>query len=137
MISSSAAPPVNALPGKRGYRWTICALLFTATTVNYMDRQVLGILAPKLQLEIGWNEIQYGHIVTAFQIAYALGLALMGRFIDIMGTKRGYTVAILIWSAAAMGHSLVRSVFGFGLARFVLGLGESGNFPAAIKTTAE
>jgi ACS family hexuronate transporter-like MFS transporter len=130
-------PPIPAPPIFRSYRWTICALLFTATTINYMDRQILGILAPTLQSEIGWNEIEYGHIVTAFQIAYALGLGLMGRFIDIVGTKLGYSIAITIWSVAAMGHALVRSVFGFGVARFALGFGEAGNFPAAIKTIAE
>ncbi len=119
------------------YRWTICSLLFFATTINYIDRQVLGILAPVLQKDIGWNAIDYGLIVTAFQAAYALGLLFFGRFIDRAGTKIGYTVSIAVWSLAAMGHALVRSVFGFGVARFALGLGESGNFPAAIKATAE
>lgn len=130
-------PPVSAAPVLSRYRWTICALLFSATTINYMDRQILGILAPVLQTDIGWNEMQYGHIVTAFQLAYALGLGLMGRFVDVIGTKRGYSVAIVIWSLAAMGHAAVHSVFGFGLARFGLGFGEAGNFPAAIKTVAE
>jgi ACS family hexuronate transporter-like MFS transporter len=128
-----AAPPSRLV----GYRWTICTLLFAATTINYMDRQILGILAPTLQVDIGWNEVQYGHIVTAFQIAYALGLGLMGRLIDLVGSKRGYAVAIAIWSLAAMGHALVRTVFGFGVARFALGIGEAGNFPAAVKTIAE
>lgn len=119
------------------YRWTVCALLFFATTINYIDRQVIGILAPTLQKDIGWNEIQYSYIVFAFQAAYAIGLLVVGRFIDKVGTKIGYTVSIFIWSIAAMGHALVKTVFGFGLARFFLGLGESGNFPAAIKATAE
>lgn len=119
------------------YRWTICALLFFATTINYIDRQVLGILAPVLQNEIGWNEIEYGYIVTTFQAAYALGLLFVGRIIDKIGTKIGFSFAITLWSIAAMGHALVRSVFGFATARFFLGLGESGNFPAAIKATAE
>lgn len=119
------------------YRWTICALLFFATTINYIDRQVLGILAPVLQHEIGWNEIEYGYIVTTFQAAYALGLLFVGRVIDKIGTKIGFSIAISLWSIAAMGHALVRSVFGFASARFFLGLGESGNFPAAIKATAE
>jgi ACS family hexuronate transporter-like MFS transporter len=119
------------------YRWTVCALLFFATTINYIDRQVLGILAPVLQTDIGWSEIDYGYIVTAFTGAYALGLLLVGRFIDKVGTRIGYSVSIVVWSIAAMGHALVKSAFGFGVARFSLGLGESGNFPAAIKATAE
>lgn len=130
--------PTETLIDKAGHvRWTICALLFFATTINYIDRQVLGILAPTLQKDIGWNQIDYGYIVTAFQAAYAIGLVTMGRFIDKVGTKIGYGVSIFVWSIAAMGHALVRTVFGFGVARFVLGLGESGNFPAAIKSTAE
>jgi len=125
-------------PVKRGYyRWTICALLFFATTINYIDRQVLGILAPDLQREIGWNEIDYGYIVTAFQAAYALGMVVVGRLLDKFGTKLGFTIAITVWSIAAMGHALARSVVGFALARFSLGLGESANFPASIKTVAE
>ncbi|TAK52852.1 MAG: MFS transporter [Bacteroidetes bacterium] len=123
-------------PGGR-YRWTICALLFFATTINYIDRQVLGILAPTLQHEIGWNEIEYGYIVTAFQAAYAIGLLIVGRLMDVLGTKIGYSVAMVIWSIAAMAHALARTVFGFGTARFALGFGEAGNFPAAIKTIAE
>ena len=119
------------------YRWTICALLFFATTLNYIDRQVLGLLAPLLQTNIGWNEIQYGYIVTAFQVAYAIGLLFMGQFIDRVGTRIGYSVAIGIWSLSAMAHSLVHTPLGFGIARFALGFGESGNFPAAIKTIAE
>jgi ACS family hexuronate transporter-like MFS transporter len=120
-----------------GYRWTICALLFAATTANYIDRQVLGILAPDLQRIIGWSETQYGYIVAAFQMAYALGLLLFGRFIDRFGTRIGYSVAILVWSAAAMAHAAARTAFGFGAARFTLGLGEAGNFPSAIKAVAE
>jgi ACS family hexuronate transporter-like MFS transporter len=122
-------------PGR--YRWTICALLFFATTINYIDRQVLGILAPDLQREIGWNEIDYGNIVTAFQAAYALGMVVIGRLLDKFGTRIGFAVAITVWSVAAMGHALARSVVGFALARFSLGLGESANFPASIKTVAE
>lgn len=123
---------------KRGhYRWTICALLFFATTINYVDRQVLGILAPDLQKEIGWNEIEYGYIVTAFQAAYALGMVIFGRLLDKFGTKIGFMLALTVWSVAAMGHALARSVFGFAFARFSLGLGESANFPASIKTVAE
>jgi len=133
-----AAEPTTA-PGKPVgyYRWTICALLFFATTINYIDRQVLGILAPVLEKEIGWSEAEYGFIVTAFQAAYALGLLLVGRMMDVLGTKKGYSIAMVFWSIAAMGHALARSAFGFGVARFALGMGESGNFPAAIKTVAE
>lgn len=119
------------------WRWVICALLFFATTINYMDRQVLGILAPFLQRTIGWNEIQYGDIVFAFQAAYAIGLLLVGGLIDRLGTRIGYALSIGIWSLSAMGHALANSVLGFGFARAMLGLGESGNFPAAIKTVAE
>jgi MFS transporter, ACS family, hexuronate transporter len=134
-------PPAvdGALHARAGghYRWIICALLFFATTINYMDRQVLGILAPFLQKTIGWNEIQYGYIVTAFQAAYAIGLLLVGGFIDRVGTRIGYAVSIAVWSLSAMGHSLANSALGFGFARAMLGLGESGNFPAGIKTVAE
>ncbi len=121
----------------RNYRWRICALLFFATTINYIDRQVLGLLAPLLQSNIGFNEIQYGYIVTAFQAAYALGLLTMGSIVDRIGTKLGYALAISIWSLSAMGHALVQSALGFGVARFALGFGESGSFPAAIKAVAE
>ncbi len=119
------------------YRWRICALLLLATTINYIDRQVLGVLAPDLQREIGWNEIEYGNIVVAFQAAYAIGLLIAGAVIDRLGTRWGYALAICVWSLAAMSHSLAASVVGFALARFALGLGEAGNFPAALKTVAE
>src|SRR5882762_10375765 len=118
-------------------RWSICALLFFATTINYIDRQVLGILSKDLQVALHWNEIDYGNIVAAFNAAYALGLLVVGRLIDRFGTKIGYAGALVIWSVAAMSHALARSAFGFGVARAALGVGESGNFPAAIKTTAE
>jgi ACS family hexuronate transporter-like MFS transporter len=112
-------------------------MLFAATSINYMDRQVLSILAPTLQHSIGWTEQQYGYIVSAFQFAYALGLIVAGRMVDKLGTRVGYSIVMGLWSAAAMAHSLVQSAFGFGVARFFLGLGESGNFPAAVKATAE
>jgi ACS family hexuronate transporter-like MFS transporter len=102
-----------------------------------MDRQVLGILAPQLQREIGWSEAEYGLIITAFQASYAIGLIGVGRLIDLIGTRLGYTLSIVFWSFAAMGHAAARSAFGFGVARFALGLGEAGNFPAAIKVVAE
>src|SRR5215472_1293688 len=146
--SQLAEPP--ALPG----RWTICAMLFVATTINYMDRQVLSILTPFLNGQVhiihplihGWptsertislNEIQYANIVWAFQVAYALGVIFAGRLVDRLGCRLGYPIVTGIWSLSAMSHALVTSVSGFGVARFFLGLGESGNFPAAIKATAE
>jgi ACS family hexuronate transporter-like MFS transporter len=119
------------------YRWVICVLLLFATTVNYMDRQVLGILAPQLQNEIGWTEAEYGLIITAFQASYAMGLLGVGRLIDLIGTRLGYALSIVVWSVAAMGHAAAGSAFGFGVARFALGLGEAGNFPAAVKVVAE
>jgi ACS family hexuronate transporter-like MFS transporter len=119
------------------YRWRILALLFFATTINYIDRQVIGILAPYISEELGWSEVDYGYIVTAFQVAYGIGLVTMGRLLDRIGTRIGYSLSITIWSIAGMAHALARSVFGFGLARFTLGIGEAANFPAAVKTVAE
>ena len=119
------------------YRWVICGLLFFATTINYVDRQVLGILSKDLQHALGWNELQYGNIVAAFNAAYALGLLVAGRLMDRFGTRVGYSLALSIWSVAAMAHALASSAFGFGVARAALGIGEAGNFPAAIKTIAE
>ncbi len=124
-------------PRTGNVRWTVCAMLFFATSINYMDRQVLGILAPVLQHSIGWTEQQYSYIVVSFQFAYAVGLVVAGRLIDRIGTRLGYALIMAVWSLSAMAHSLATSAFGFGIARFFLGLGESGNFPAAIKTTAE
>jgi MFS transporter, ACS family, hexuronate transporter len=130
----TAAPPAGA---GGSVRWTICAMLFFATSINYMDRQVLGILAPTLQHSIGWTEAQYGYIVGAFQVAYAIGLVAAGRMVDRLGSRIGYAIIMGVWSLAAMAHALATSAFTFGIARFFLGLGEAGNFPAAIKTTAE
>jgi ACS family hexuronate transporter-like MFS transporter len=118
-------------------RWTVCAMLFLATSINYMDRQVIAILKPTLEHSIGMTEVSYGYIVDAFQIAYAIGLLAAGRLIDKLGTRIGYMLVMAIWSVSAMGHALASSVLEFGFARFSLGLGESGNFPAAIKTVAE
>ncbi|WP_377527262.1 MFS transporter [Pontibacter rugosus] len=119
------------------YRWTICFLVFTATTINYLDRQVVGILKPVLETQFNWTESDYGAIVTAFTASYALGMVVFGRLIDRVGTKMGYSLSIIVWSLAAMAHAFARSTFGFGVARAALGIGESGNFPAAIKTVAE
>jgi ACS family hexuronate transporter-like MFS transporter len=120
-----------------GVRWTVCAMLFVATSINYMDRQVIAILKPTLEHSIGMTEVSYGYIVDAFQIAYAIGLLAAGRLIDKLGTRIGYMLVMAVWSVSAMGHALASTVMEFGFARFFLGLGESGNFPAAIKTVAE
>ncbi|MFC2137407.1 MFS transporter [Bacteroidota bacterium] len=118
-------------------RWRIVALLFFATTINYIDRQVIGILKPYIAEDLGWSEFGYGNIVSAFQFAYAIGLLLTGRILDKIGTKLGYTLSIVIWSISGMAHALAKSVFSFGVARAFLGIGESANFPAAVKTVAE
>jgi ACS family hexuronate transporter-like MFS transporter len=118
-------------------RWTICAMLFFATSINYMDRQVISLLKPTLARTIGMTEIDYGYIVDAFQIAYAVGLLVAGRLVDKIGTRLGYILIMGVWSLSAMGHALASTAFEFGIARFCLGLGESGNFPAALKTVAE
>jgi ACS family hexuronate transporter-like MFS transporter len=118
-------------------RWTVCAMLFVATSINYMDRQVIAILKPTLEHSIGLTEVSYGYIVDAFQIAYAIGLLAAGRLIDKLGTRIGYMLVMATWSLSAMGHALANTVLEFGFARFFLGLGESGNFPSAIKTVAE
>src|SRR5213592_4278420 len=118
-------------------RWTVVALLFAATTVNYMDRQVLGILAPTLTRELGWSETDYAAIVSWFSVAYGVGLLGMGRLLDRIGVRRGLACSVGLWSLAAMGHALVRTVTGFSVARALLGIGESGNFPAGVKAVAE
>jgi len=138
------------------YRWTICALLFVATTINYLDRQVLSLLAPKLSEEFHWTETDYANITAVFQFIYALSMLFAGRIIDKLGTKWGYAIAIVIWSLGAILHAesvpvgeaasgilaafgiiAVPSVVGFMISRAVLGFGEAGNFPAAIKAIAE
>ena len=137
--TSLNGPKPSTLSGPRlgRVRWTVCAMLFVATSINYMDRQVIAILKPTLEHSIGMTEVGYGYIVDAFQIAYAIGLLGAGRLIDKLGTRIGYMLVMATWSLSAMGHALARTVLEFGLARFFLGLGESGNFPAAIKTVAE
>ena len=131
--TAATLPP----PWYVSYRWLICALLFFATTINYVDRAVLGVLAPTLRAELHWTDQQYGNINAAFTLAYAIGFLFAGWFIDRVGTRIGYTVYLIVWSLAAAAHALARSAWGFGVARFGLGIGESGNFPAAIKTVAE
>ena len=119
------------------FRWVICALLFFACVINYLDRQVLGLLKPDLMKMFGWTEKDYGIIAICFQSSYALGQVAFGPIMNAVGTKMTYAFSIVFWSLAAMSHALARTVFGWGVARFALGLGESGNFPAAIKTVAE
>lgn len=119
------------------YRWTICALIFFATTINYLDRAVISLLKSTLEKEFSWTETDYSNIVIAFQLAYALGLVMVGPLVDRIGTKLGYALAIIGWSLAAGGHALVKTTFGFMVARAALGITEAGNFPAAIKTVAE
>jgi ACS family hexuronate transporter-like MFS transporter len=126
---------INKVTGN--YRWTICALVFFATTINYLDRQVISLLKPLLEKEFSWSETDYSSIVIAFQIAYAIGLMGFGRIIDKIGTRLGYAVSLFVWSIAAISHALAKTTFGFGMARAALGLSEAGNFPAAIKTIAE
>ena len=126
-------------PGGRigRYRWVICALLFFALTINYVDRQVLGVLKPHLETELGWSETDYADIVFWFQAAYALSLLCFGRIMDWIGTRWGLAVAIAVWSLAAVAHAGARTVIQFSIVRFVLGLGEAGVFPAAVKTVSE
>lgn len=138
--TGAAITAFGEMTGRIGrYRWVICALLFFATTINYIDRQVLGIIATDETFKntIHWNEAEYGYIQTVFQLAYAIGLLVVGGLMDRFGTRKGFSFAMIFWSVAAMAHSLAHSVVGFGAARFGLGLGEAGNFPAAIKTVAE
>jgi ACS family hexuronate transporter-like MFS transporter len=119
------------------YRWTICGLVFFATTVNYLDRAVISLLKPTLETEFHWNDADYANIEIAFKLAYSLGMLGVGRVIDKLGTKLGYALSTLLWSLAAIGHAFVTSTMGFSVARAFLGVTEAGNFPAAIKTTAE
>ena len=146
-FSSSGDAPGSTAPSMR---WVVCGLLFLATTINYMDRSVFSLIEPLLHNLpfMGWNfaadkfhqpafDNNFGNIVICFQIAYGVGLLTAGRIIDKLGTRIGYALAILVWGLASMGHSLVKSVLGFAIARVLLGLGEAGNFPAAIKATTE
>jgi ACS family hexuronate transporter-like MFS transporter len=119
------------------YRWIICALLFFATTINYIDRAVLGVLEPELAKQIGWSATQYGNINASFMLAYAVGFLFAGWMMDRIGVRWGYSISLVVWSLAAAAHAFAGSIWGFAVARFALGIGESGNFPAAIKAVAE
>ena len=128
----------KALTTKTGnYRWTICSLLFLATTINYVDRQILSLVKPILDIELGWSNEEFGIVNAVFQGAYGFGLLFFGWFVDRYGSKVGYAVSIVAWSLAAMGHSVVSTVAGFMIARAALGVSEGGNFPSAIKATAQ
>lgn len=122
---------------KISYGWKICILLFFSTTINYLDRHVLSILAPELQQVFQWSEMDYSYIVMAFQLSYGLGVVITGKLLDKFGIKWIFAIGVGLWSAAGMAHAFAKGAFGFGIARFSLGLGESVNFPASVKTVAE
>jgi Sugar phosphate permease len=136
-MNGGAENKLNNKSSIGNYRWTICALLFFATTVNYLDRQVISLIKPDLDKEFGWSKVDYGNITAMFQLAYAISMIFVGRIIDRLGTKIGYAWALILWSIAAACHGFIRSTTGFMVARGALGITEAGNFPAAIKTTAE
>jgi ACS family hexuronate transporter-like MFS transporter len=137
-VSGAAVAAIEEIGTRVGnFRWVICGLLFFAATINYLDRQVIATLKGDLQRAGVWDEIGYGWVVFTFQAAYAIGLLGAGRVMDRLGTRKGFSLSVFVWSVAAMGHALVSTVLGFAGARFALGLGEAGNFPAAIKTVAE
>src|SRR5882724_6803629 len=123
-------------PAKSHFRWFIVTLLFLATTINYVDRQILALLKPILDGELGWTNQQYGFVNSAFQATYAVSYVIFGWFIDRYGIRLGYAISIAAWSLAAAGHGLVGSMRGFLAARFALGAGEGGSFPACIKAIA-
>ena len=122
---------------KTNFRWVIVAILFLSTTINYFDRVILGILAPTLGKEFGWNEQEYGYIIFAFQLTYAVSTFFIGYIIDKLGTRRGMTLAVILWGVASTCHSLARSWLGFAFARMGLGFGQAANYPASIKIVAE
>jgi len=136
MTTTSAAAGGSLASTIGRYRWLICSLLFLATTVNYIDRQVLALIKSQLDTELGWTNEQFGQVNAAFQFFYGFSLFVFGWVIDRYGAKVGYAVSITAWSLAAAGHALVRTAFGFGVARAALGLGEGGNFPSSIKAVA-
>lgn len=136
-MSPSDATFAGATGRASRYRWAIVALLFAATAINYIDRQMIGVLKPVLQADLGWKESQYADIVFWFQAAYAIGFLFMGRFMDAVGARFGYAIAFGFWTIAHIAHGLARGVMGFAIARFALGIGESGNFPAGLKAVAE
>lgn len=138
---ASLTSQINKFNGVRNrignYRWFIAFLLFAATTINYIDRQIFGLLKPELEKIFAWTETDYSRIVMAFTACYAIGQLVYGKIIDRIGTKLSYTISVTVWSISALLHALVRTTLGFGIVRAMLGLGESGNYPAGVKTTAE
>lgn len=130
-------PILTSLQPMTNYRWTICSLVFFATTINYLDRQVISLLKPMLEKEFNWSESDYSNIVASFQLAYALGMLGVGSIIDKIGSKLGYAISLILWSIASIMHAFASSTFGFGVVRAFLGVTEAGNFPAAIKVVAE
>ena len=129
---------IASAEGRAGrYRWVICGLLFAATAINYIDRQMIGVLKPLLQADLGWTESDYANIVFWFQCAYALGFLVIGRFMDAVGARLGYAAAFTFWTLAHAAHGLVGGVAQFIAVRFALGIGEAGNFPAGLKVVAE
>ena len=119
------------------FRWAIVALLFAATAINYVDRQMIGVLKPTLSQEFGWSEGDYANIVFWFQLAYAIGYISFGRVVDLVGARLGYAIALVIWTISHMAHGLASGVVSFAAARFGLGIGESGNFPAGIRAVTD
>jgi ACS family hexuronate transporter-like MFS transporter len=137
-MSEDARRAVDTAAARVGaYRWVIVALLFAATVINYVDRQMLGVLKPTLQADLGWSEVEYAGIVFWFQTAYAIGYIGFGRIVDLIGARLGYAIAFVIWTIAHIGHGGVHSVAQFAAVRFGLGIGEAGNFPAGIKAVTE
>ena len=134
-LNQAAAMAPNPRIGR--YRWVICGLLFAATAINYVDRQILGVLKPVLQPEFGWSELTYGDIVIWFQFAYAVGYLGFGAAIDRIGARLGYAFAVALWTIAHVGHAFVSTITGFAIMRIGLGLGESGTFPASLKAVSE
>src|SRR5262245_4419054 len=135
MLGAARSPEVA--PRRTRFRWAVCGLLFLATVVNYVDRQVISVLRPLLEDELGWSELDYAHLVFSFQAAYAVGYAGGGRLIDRLGLRLGFALAVAGWSLAAMGHAVARSLAAFAAARGALGLAEGANFPAAVKAVGE
>src|SRR5579863_9543287 len=137
VLKTAQQDPSGASLTAGRFRWVICALLLLGVTKNYMDRQVLGVLKTTLQHDLGWNDIDYGNLVSAFQAGYAVGLLLVGGGADRRGTRRSYSRIMVIWSVASMAHALASSFSQFVMARVALGLGEGGVFPVSIKAVAE
>lgn len=137
-MATTSTPEVAAAAERVGrYRWVIVAMLFAATAINYIDRQMIGVLKPTLQGEFGWSERDFANIIFWFQLAYAIGYIGFGKVVDVVGARLGYAVAIVVWTVSHMAHGLANGITSFAMARFGLGIGEAGNFPAGIKAVTE